>query len=480
MKRILVIQLLRMGDVLQTTPAIAGLREQHPDSYIAVLARKVFAQPLLNNHAIDEVITWDVDALLTELFDHSAPLVENYHRVQMFIDDLRTRQFDTVINLTNDFLSALIAYLLPAKEVIGLTYRPDGSLKINGHWLKYLFLVPGNKRYNRYHLVDILANACGVKKTERALSFPILPEEEKFAHNFLQQARWVKDRLLIGLQPGASRAFKKWPAERFAELADKLGNQHQAQIILFGSANEINLGNHILSLMKEPAINAVGTTLGQLAALLKHCRLLITNNTGPMNIAAAVGTPTLVLSLGPEWCYQTGPYGNGHFVLEPELDCFPCSSPEQCDSLACRDLLTVDSVLRACELALTFRSDSAINAQADNGNASGQAMSRPSKCQAEELAGLSLYRSVIDPQLKRLTFIPLNRPRRAKADEILKEIYARFWERLCDNDRIPPGIPDIVGRMVDLSYPTMDWSLSDDAEKNLIRKKFEEYLREFQ
>ena len=351
MKNILVMQLFRFGDMLQTTPAIAALRAAHPESRIYVMARDPFADVLRGNPDVDEIIKWDIRSLHARAED-GAPVVENLSALREFIAPLRARRFDLVCNLSNDMPSALIACLLRPRETAGLLYCGDRQYRVRNDWLRYLFLATEIRCLNTVNVVDIFLEACGGGGS-RTPKICVTREDERYAADLLCRHRIPLDGPPIGIQAGASKPFKRWPPDLFAEAATRLGRDGHA-ILFFGSANERAGVERIIGGMPscDNVLNLAGrTTFGQLGACLKRCRLLLSNDTATIHVAAAVGTPCLLLTFGPTSGWETGPYGEGHFILEPDVTCFPCKWSERCAHLPCRDLLTIDAVLAAVECA---------------------------------------------------------------------------------------------------------------------------------
>ncbi len=354
MHNILVIQLFRFGDLIQTTPAIAALRAAYPRARIHVLVRKRFAHVLHGNSDIDEVIETDIDSLRLDLADDGIPRDGCMAALRESVASLRTRQFDAVYNLSNDIPGALITYLLRPRHVAGLVFCRDRRYRVRNEWLRYLFLATEVRHLNTINLVDIFAGSCGGNGFLPKIC--LSNEDERYADRTVQGLLSGTERPLVGIQAGASKEHKRWPPERFAEVALRLQRAGHP-LLFFGSADEREQVAGIMRPLSSPgeksntrALNLAGeTTFSQLAALLKRCRLLISNDTATVHAAAAVGTPCLVLTFGPTAGCETAPYGEGHFVLEPNTPCFPCKWAQRCAGLPCRELLTVDAVAAALD-----------------------------------------------------------------------------------------------------------------------------------
>jgi heptosyltransferase-2 len=155
-------------------------------------------------------------------------------------------------------------------------------------------------------------------------------------------------RPLIGMNPGATYGLAKcWHPERFGELGRRIFNEWNASILLFGKEEEQPIAREILQHLKGRGINLAGkTNLLQLAALLECCQLLVTNDTGTMHVATAVGTPVVAL-FGSTDPLITGPWGDGHVVIRKDVPCGPCLKRICPTDHRCMELITVDEVEEA-------------------------------------------------------------------------------------------------------------------------------------
>jgi hypothetical protein len=158
---------------------------------------------------------------------------------------------------------------------------------------------------------------------------------------------------LIGFQPGASQDSRQWPASAFAKLGKALCAELGARIVVFGTEKEAPLGEVIVNECDGQAVSVMGkTSVAQLAALLQRCRLLVTNDTGTMHLACAVGTQVVALFMGPALFHQTGPYGEGHIVLQAEIPCAPRNYLLHCSHQVCKEHIHWDAVFRTVKWVL--------------------------------------------------------------------------------------------------------------------------------
>jgi lipopolysaccharide heptosyltransferase II len=194
-----------------------------------------------------------------------------------------------------------------------------------GHWRSWLVnqivrepRKPGPPEHHSLYFLRI-ARECGAKTSnvEHGTSNVRIPSPQETSN--------IKHQTLIGLCPGAEYgAAKRWLPERFAEAAAKITAQSSAQWILLGTKNDAAIGEQIAAAIGDHCVNRIGqTTLDQLIAELWQCRLLLTNDTGTMHLAALLGVPVVAVFGSTEPCL-TGPLGNGHTVLRHHVECSPC------------------------------------------------------------------------------------------------------------------------------------------------------------
>jgi ADP-heptose:LPS heptosyltransferase len=176
--------------------------------------------------------------------------------------------------------------------------------------------------------------------------FPIRKADEDFALNWIE-AHGIRDRMLVGMNAGGGRQTEKWVLDRFAALGDLVSEKLNASIILFWGPGEEEDAKMIASKMKTSWFMIPQTKLKQLGALLKQCSYLISNDTGPMHIAASLGVSTLGI-FGPVNPHLQGPYGKQHmWVRNEQLDCLECNLTKCPIGNICMTDLSVDTVYSA-------------------------------------------------------------------------------------------------------------------------------------
>jgi len=175
------------------------------------------------------------------------------------------------------------------------------------------------------------------------------------------KVRGIKSEdLLFGIHLGASKSDKTWPVSAFAALANMITREFDAKIILFGSPSEVDLGREFETLAESKPINFIGrTNIAELSALTKKCALLVSNDTGPLHLATAVGTKVIDIFTANVHFMETGPYGEGHYVVQAALPCVPCAFNVKCDNMVCKDVITPEIIFEVVKESLGQESLSA-------------------------------------------------------------------------------------------------------------------------
>jgi ADP-heptose:LPS heptosyltransferase len=364
MKEILLVNLTRMGDLIQTTPVMEGLKKSYPGARITLLANMEFREICKDLPFVDRLLTFDKAGFRKMLRGEEHTLVECYRKLESFVDGVNDTDYDLAINFTPSPESALLTSLFRAREVRGVTSGADGARVIRHPWQRYFMNVIPSRRYNPFHLCDMMVKAAGIPPPGGGLRLSVSEEEARKARGILREHGVSGDDLLIGFQLGASHELKAWPVASFARLADRLAGASGARILLTGSKAEEKLGEEFESLAAAKAVNLIGKTdLRGATALLARCALLVSNDTGPLHIATAVGTRAIDLSMGHVCFRETGPYGEGHYVIESEAPCGPCGFHVKCRNPRCKEMITPECVFElASRILAAGRVDSIVDA----------------------------------------------------------------------------------------------------------------------
>ncbi len=320
-RNILIIKPGAIGDLLQMTPVIRSLAEAYPDARISLLVgSRSSADMFRYNSRIHRTYVFDKE--------HTSPAA-----FLKFWGELYRQKFDLVINFQRSNLRAwlLTAAALPCRVLVYRKRQTNGLHAVTNY-------------------LDTLA-PLGIKPSRLDLEMSTGPEEKSHAKK-ITASLGQPDTPLIALNPGASHPVNRWNVDSFAALADRLALDIHARVIVIGGPADVPLGDAIAASTKSrPLILAGKLDLLQLAAVLEECDLLVSGDTGPMHMAAAVGTRVLAL-FGAADPARTGPVGPGHIVLTATgVSCVPCRS-RTCNhipSRACMDSLTVETVFAAIQ-----------------------------------------------------------------------------------------------------------------------------------
>ena len=320
-QKILLIRLSSLGDIVLTTPAIRAVRANFPNAYIAMLVAKQSADTLRENPHLDEIITFDRLA-------KDKDTGEMWRTVRL----LRERKFTLAIDLQRKFRTEMLMYLSGATEQVG-----------KGWFCTVRVFERGNKHATE-HYFDLL-HAVGIPAEDRKLELFLAESERRDALQRLKTAGVVDAGLKVGLFPGAGWKLREWMPERFAAIGDRLVQHFNADVLIFGGEKETELVHTVANLMHTRAIPFVGNLqVRQLAACIEQCDLFLTNDTGPMHIAAAVGTPTVSL-FGPGNHIRFQPLGALHQTIRHDVPCSPCKQfTDKCKDNICMKGIGVDEV----------------------------------------------------------------------------------------------------------------------------------------
>lgn len=350
MKKILVHNFTRIGDLLQSTPLLLGLKERDPHCEIVLAVHQRFQEVCEGFPFVDTVIAFDSDGLKDTILQGGEGLLKSYHYVKSFIDLLRAQHFDLVINLSHSRSSCILLSMLDIQDVVGSIADRTGTFCTKHPWANHFKNMSINRETSPFNLVDVYRRMGEVPAGIRRLVYEVTPSAQVAADRLLSDMFGLsgddsESPLLIGFQPGASQESRQWPAAAFAKLGQALCDELGARIIVLGTDKEAPLGEVIVKACRGRAVSVMGqTSLAQLAALLQRCRLLVTNDTGTMHLACAVGTPVVSLFMGPALFYQTGPYGEGHVVLQAEIPCAPCNYLTHCAHQVCKEHIRWEAV----------------------------------------------------------------------------------------------------------------------------------------
>lgn len=340
---ILLVNITRLGDMLQATPTIAGMKAENPDAKVTVLVEKQFEEVCHSIPNIDEVVGIDLGMTVRSLAREQDGIVDAYEYVTEFVDTLRAKNFDYCLNMSSSGYTALLLKLIGIARNGGWTADEEGHRVIESDWAR-LFATSvfhQNRQYNSLNLVDVFRCSADVIQHPPKLMLNIEPAAREHAETLIREAAFTNTGPLVAIQAGASQEKRQWSPAHFIELIKTLTNEHQARVVLVGSKKELSIIEPIKAGCDSPnvAVFAGKTTIPQLAAVIEACDVLVTGDTGPMHVSVAAGTPVVAMFLASAYGYETGPYSEGNLVLQPVIGCGPCNPNKPCSQTDCHETI---------------------------------------------------------------------------------------------------------------------------------------------
>lgn len=319
-----------LGDLVMATPVLQDLRQRFPQASITAMCTEAIAGILEHDPNVNQIFR----------FSKQSGWVHHF-RGHDVLDSMRHADYDCGILLTNSLSSAWCFWRGHVNHRLGY----------NGHCRKFLLnkALPYPPNYQTQHLVTtykMLLEPLGIPLSDSMPQIYLTDEELRAARSNLEAKGVNANDLIIGVNPGAAYGSAKcWLPDRFRDLTLCLLGDPRYRIIFFGDRAGAPLVNDICASMPERVVNMAGrTTIRELAALIKCCRVLLTNDSGPMHMAAALGVPPLAL-FGSTSDVKTGPYKLGR-VIHKHVECSPCYKRECPIDFRCMKQIEVDEVLR--------------------------------------------------------------------------------------------------------------------------------------
>jgi len=338
-KSILIVKLSAIGDVVHALPFLEVLRKKFPHARIDWLVEEQAFQIIAGHSGLDRVIVSRRNSWKSRLlhFKSYMPLIRE---VSAFLKELRSYEYDLVIDLQGLLKSGVLVGLSKGKRKIGMGGAREGG------WI-FLNERPVPVDYEQ-HAIDRYLRVAGYLECDLSSckgDIPVSDSDKKWVNDLLN-ANGIQKRPLVAINPMARWKTKLWEPERFAVLADRITDELSCKVLFTGSNMDRNVIEDISKKMKARPMNLAGRTgLKQLAYLFTRCEVLVTTDTGPMHIGAAMGCRVVAL-FGPTAPWRTGPYGQSHKIIRADLECSPCFK-KKCHDMRCMKEITVDRVFEA-------------------------------------------------------------------------------------------------------------------------------------
>lgn len=333
-RRILISRTDRLGDVVLSTPVIRHMRRLFPNSYIAFMVRPENKPVVENNPDIDEIILYDKYG--TE---------KTFLSTVKFAQKLKEKKFDLAIALHPTNRAHMIFFIAGIPRRIGYDRKMSFLLTKK---------IPHMKQEGKKHEVDynfdMLEKAGFDTGGHDRMPYLVTGEKDRLMVDVLLEQNGL-DGNIIAIHPGASCISKRWPAKNFAKVADILSQKYDSDIVIVGGNETKEFSRKMLGEMKSRAVDLTGVLLlGELAELLSRCSLFISNDSGPVHVAVAVGTPVISLfgrsdpGLSPK---RWGPLGKMDVYIHKDVGCSKCLAHKCLKGFVCLGAILPDDVVEA-------------------------------------------------------------------------------------------------------------------------------------
>lgn len=351
--RILIVNPFGIGDVLFSTPLIRAVRHAFPNAYLAYLCNRRTEEILRRNEHLNELFIYERDELVALWKRRKRSAIAT---VMSLLRAIRRRRFDLAIDLSLGERYSFLLALLGVRRRIGFDYRR------RGRFLTHRMIIDG---YHNDHVVEHYARllgSLGIFLRDRHLELPVSEADSRAAKDRLRHVGLKDGQPAIGLIPaggvswGLHANFRRWSPEGFARVGSSLSERYGAKILIFGESADQAVCTQIALAIGPAAVNLVGkTTLGVFVDFIRVCDMIVSNDGGPIHIAAGQDVPTVSI-FGPVDPNVYGPYprsASHRVVYRDELPCRPCYHnfrlPPCPYERACLKDVEASDVLSACD-----------------------------------------------------------------------------------------------------------------------------------
>ncbi len=316
-KKILIIKPSSLGDVVHSLPFLNAVRDRFPGAEIHWVIAKgleglLEGHPMINKLWIINKDEWkkikNVKGTITEL--------------KVLFGSLKKEKFDIAVDLQGLLRSGVLTAVSGASVRIGFSEAREGG------GIFYSHRVDGGKDIHAVDRYLKIAKFLGCDITDVCFPLPLSFNSSHITHHLSPAEEYAV------MVPGARWHTKRWPPERFGELASRL----QVKSIVVGGKSDKDIADRVVDSSKGNAISLAGkTNIKELIEVMRMARFVVSNDSGPMHIAAALGVPVFAI-FGPTNPLRTGPYGSGHIIIKKGLECSPCYK-RNCRTIQCMDMI---------------------------------------------------------------------------------------------------------------------------------------------
>jgi lipopolysaccharide heptosyltransferase I len=321
-KKILIVKPSSLGDVVHSLPFLNALRESFPKAEIHWVIAKGLEDLLTGHPMINKI--WVINKDMWKKLSH---IRSSLHELRVFRKGLKEEKYDIVIDLQGLLRSGIIALSTGSSLRVGFREAREGSRFFYTHTIK------GGKDVHAVDRYLKIASFLGCDTSDILFPFPLC--------NYPSPPLPFTGDYAV-MVPGARKPANRWPAHRFGELSSLL----PINTLVIGSREDIQLTDVVVETSKGNAVSLAGKTdLKSLIEVIRGACFVVSNDSGPMHIAAALGIPVFAI-FGPANPVRTGPYGRGHVVIREDVSCAPCYR-RTCPDLRCMEKLSVEKVFEA-------------------------------------------------------------------------------------------------------------------------------------
>jgi lipopolysaccharide heptosyltransferase II len=339
-KSILLIRLDHLGDVLLTTPAIKSLKKQFPHARVTMVVKEWSFEVIKNNPHIDKIVLFNPFWTIPRQEGKKTVGVAGIYQL---VRQLRKERFDLAIDFKGDFRNILIACLSGARRRVSYAIRGGGFLLTD--------VVPYELKIHEIDKNLKLLTPLGIDSKDDKMELLARDEDMAEVEQIFNQEEIESNRRTIGLHYGGASKFKCWQMEDFISLAERITENNSTNVLIFGGHYE-RASSGLVSNPEKGIVVMPEMTICQMAAAFKRCNLLVCNDSGPMHVGVAVGTPTVAI-FGPTFADRFGPKDlEKNRVVRSQLSCSPCWHPDKdigCKERSCLKSIEVDKVLVAID-----------------------------------------------------------------------------------------------------------------------------------
>ncbi len=404
-KTICLVQLTRLGDLIQTAQVTKKLKAGRDDIRVTLVARKQFADPLrfLLDEVFDEVYTLDFTGMTNSEQNNLEKTTQN---LQVFLDQINTNHISALINLSFSKPAGYLCSLIKADHKLGVHYDNYSNMVVKDYWSQFIYSNVLGSNLNPFSLVDLYANVIGIDKN---VEIPLAK-------------RGQGKRILV--HPFASLSRKRWKVSKWAELIYKLLKDNPELVVDIAGGKEDLVD--VTTLLSSPVLgdfhkrinNHVGKkSIKEMYDLLDDIDLFIGHDSMVGHLASFKNVQTITVSLGTVRPTETTPYQAGAYVLAPRTKCFPCQPSEKCELYQCHSDISYQV---ACSVVEQIRKDGEVDFEALSKNIS-----------SFHLTSVDIYRAEINNNGNyRLKSMTNNAP---DSKDVFREMYRITWSFLLDN-----------------------------------------------